>query len=230
MSGALTLAAILSDSSTIWPPFSWPTFARNSRGNAAVSPGAYLAPLSSAQLLWGLEFMHSDTIAHRDACDRNLAMDASKLMPGGYHFSTHGPRMEMAEFRVSGETDAPDDTVPELSETVPYNPFKVDIYQLGNVFKNLIPKYPVLDTYFGTLLDAMTNVAPEGRPTASVALPQFEEACSLILVSELGSKTEFRPQSPFYSGESDTDYVLDTDSESSLSDEEVDGRGDRRWN
>ena len=25
-------------------------------------------------------------------------------------------------------------TVPELSDTVPYNPFKVDIYQLGSAF------------------------------------------------------------------------------------------------
>lgn len=31
-----------------------------------------------------------------------------------------------------------DKTVPELSDTVPYNPFKVDIYQLGNVSMKVV--------------------------------------------------------------------------------------------
>lgn len=31
-----------------------------------------------------------------------------------------------------------DREVPELSDTVPYNPFKVDIFMLGNVFKTAI--------------------------------------------------------------------------------------------
>ncbi|KAJ7074531.1 hypothetical protein C8F01DRAFT_1100802 [Mycena amicta] len=206
------------------------------------------------QFLQGLEFMHSHNITHRDACDRNLVMDASKLMPGGHHFSV--PWTENGDSRVPSRwrdrcSVAPidyyfidfglssrheegidaarvvgdrgrDDTVPELSETVPYNPFKLDIYQLGNVFKNLIPKYPAIDTYFGPLLDAMTNVAPEDRPTASIALLQFEDACSLIPISELENKIEFRPQSPGYSGESNSDYLLDTASESSSSVGEVD--------
>lgn len=32
---------------------------------------------------------------------------------------------------------AQDDDVPELSETVPYSPFLVDVFTLGNVFKNV---------------------------------------------------------------------------------------------
>lgn len=35
-----------------------------------------------------------------------------------------------------------DKTVPELSAIVPYDPFKVDIYQLGGVIKTLIEVWP----------------------------------------------------------------------------------------
>lgn len=46
-------------------------------------------------------------------------------------------------FRYQGQTTlsigvyGQDKTVPELSDTIPYNPFKVDIYQLGGVLNKL---------------------------------------------------------------------------------------------
>lgn len=42
-----------------------------------------------------------------------------------------------------------DKTVPELSKTVPYDPFKVDIYQLGGVINELIEvRYEYHDLIF----------------------------------------------------------------------------------
>ncbi|KAJ7676306.1 hypothetical protein B0H17DRAFT_945477 [Mycena rosella] len=38
------------------------------------------------QVLQGLAFLHSKNIAHRDICTANLVMDASRMVPGGFHF------------------------------------------------------------------------------------------------------------------------------------------------
>ena len=47
------------------------------------------------------------------------------------HFPPGAPRL------VTGELGA-EREVPELSDTIPYDPFKLDIYVLGNVFKTRI--------------------------------------------------------------------------------------------
>ncbi|KAJ7474251.1 hypothetical protein FB451DRAFT_944957, partial [Mycena latifolia] len=42
------------------------------------------------QVLQGLAFLHSKNIAHRDICTKNLVMDASRMIPAGFHFiATH---------------------------------------------------------------------------------------------------------------------------------------------
>ena len=55
-----------------------------------------------------------------------------------YYFTDFGVsthfKDDTSERLVVG-TLAQDRTVPELSETVPYDPFAVDVYTLGNVFK-----------------------------------------------------------------------------------------------
>ncbi|KAJ7611958.1 hypothetical protein B0H17DRAFT_1221072 [Mycena rosella] len=38
------------------------------------------------QVLQGLVFLHSKNIAHRDICTANMVMDASLLIPAGFHF------------------------------------------------------------------------------------------------------------------------------------------------
>ncbi|KAJ6479508.1 kinase-like domain-containing protein [Mycena vitilis] len=38
------------------------------------------------QVLEGLVFLHSKNIAHRDICTANIVMDASRMIPGGFHF------------------------------------------------------------------------------------------------------------------------------------------------
>ncbi|KAG6893292.1 hypothetical protein C0992_010570, partial [Termitomyces sp. T32_za158] len=112
----------------------------------------------------GLDFMHAHKIAHRDACYLNLMMDASKIIPRGFHpvkIRTHDgvtldkerhDRWSVApvkyyfiDFGLSRYyPDEPwetmtglcgqDRTVPELVAKEPYDPFKLDIFQLGNAF------------------------------------------------------------------------------------------------
>ncbi|KAF7291466.1 Protein kinase domain-containing protein [Mycena kentingensis (nom. inval.)] len=159
------------------------------------------------QFIQGLEFMHKRNIAHGDACFYNMMMDASEVIPDGWHFTA--PRTDASgdyEFHFKWRARAlgfpvdyyfidfglsrffpegpklaravgvfgQDRTVPELSATVPYNPFKVDIYQLGNVFIRLTEKYPQARARFGPLFEDMTNPDPDARPTASRA---FDNTC-----------------------------------------------------
>ncbi|KAJ7583112.1 kinase-like domain-containing protein [Mycena floridula] len=63
---------------------------------------------------------------------------------------------------------------PELSDDVPYNPFKSDIMQLGAVFKKFECKcFPDLHD-FDVLMDRMTETKWEDRPGANEALELFE--------------------------------------------------------
>ncbi|KAJ7589516.1 hypothetical protein C8J56DRAFT_860214 [Mycena floridula] len=67
---------------------------------------------------------------------------------------------------------------PELSNDVPYNPFRADIFQLGTTFKGMILlTFLALDD-FHQLLDRMTATLPEDRPTAPEALLLFEDIVS----------------------------------------------------
>ncbi|KAG6898507.1 hypothetical protein C0995_009433, partial [Termitomyces sp. Mi166 len=60
-----------------------------------------------------------------------------------------------------------DRTVPEMLDNKPYDPFKVDVYQLGNAF--LAKEYNGLKALL-PILKAMTNPRPEDRPSPSEAL------------------------------------------------------------
>lgn len=104
----------------------------------------------------------------RDFCWFNLMMDATRMVPRGWHFCNaydHAGRSfgkfewidrwavrpikyYLIDFGLSQELNPTDDpgflgvwgqdkTVPEMSETVPANTFKVDVYHLGNVIKKL---------------------------------------------------------------------------------------------
>ncbi|KAF8518180.1 kinase-like domain-containing protein [Gautieria morchelliformis] len=78
-------------------------------------------------------------------------------------------------------------TVPELSYDIPYDPFKVDIYQLGGVFAELVENYHGL-SIFQPLATAMMHQDPSQRPDASSALAQFERIASGLGSRELNSR------------------------------------------
>ncbi|KAH9481852.1 hypothetical protein JR316_0006382 [Psilocybe cubensis] len=148
------------------------------------------------QILQGLEFLHEHNVAHRDMCWGNIMMDISKVIPKGSHFSrwdSHTgipfkkfhwkPRWTVQpvqyyiiDFGISVRCQSKDAkgrgrwgqdrTVPEMSKPEWCDIFMVDIYQLGNVFKECIEKYKGLDA-FSELADAMTKTNPNDRPNAA---------------------------------------------------------------
>ncbi|KAG6858607.1 hypothetical protein C0995_015374, partial [Termitomyces sp. Mi166 len=95
-------------------------------------------------------------------------VDATELIPGGFHFfnpdtrdgikpweewrersSVKSLRYHFIDFGISrhyptntGIRDvgifAQDQSFPERSETIPYDPFKTDIYHLGNVILKIV--------------------------------------------------------------------------------------------
>ncbi|KAK6985010.1 hypothetical protein R3P38DRAFT_336570 [Favolaschia claudopus] len=63
-------------------------------------------------------------------------------------------------------------TIPELSLTVPYNPFKVNIFQLGLTMHNSIDTYPALKL-FRPVADRMTSTDPNDRPEPAESLQEL---------------------------------------------------------
>ncbi|KAJ7447899.1 hypothetical protein B0H11DRAFT_1878510 [Mycena galericulata] len=47
----------------------------------------FIQQVLEASRLLGLVFLHSRNIAHRDICAENFVMDATRMIPGGFHFS-----------------------------------------------------------------------------------------------------------------------------------------------
>ncbi|KAL1937558.1 hypothetical protein VTO73DRAFT_13053 [Trametes versicolor] len=152
------------------------------------------------QILDGLLFMHEHNVAHRDCAYRNVMMDATAMNPSGYHplhwrmlpdTVTPAPTLPrssvpvtyyLIDFGISTRF-SPDDpsklvvgtkgletTVPELSTTVPYNPFKTDIYILGALFRQeFLDKYSNVGM-LAPLIASMTAKDPAARPDAAAAL------------------------------------------------------------
>lgn len=134
--------------------------------------------------------------------------DAEKVYPKGYHpaiavltmdvqaFAPHisrtaagGVKYYVTDFGIStkfeeGEerlvlgTYCQDETVPELSDVIPYDPFPVDLYTLGNVFKRDLVDVTIhcscicsfesltisLDIQKHQLLKATNSIYDQGRP------------------------------------------------------------------
>ncbi|KIM39283.1 hypothetical protein M413DRAFT_447226 [Hebeloma cylindrosporum] len=156
------------------------------------------------QLLGCLEFLHDHNITHMDFCWFNLMMDASRMVPRGWHFcrfcnhegcstgdfewierwAVRPVKYYLIDFELSRELDPTDNhrfvgkwgqdrTVPEMSETVSADTFKVDVYQLGNVIKKLTNQYTGLKV-LKSLANKMTNPDPLERPTAGQAMKMFQ--------------------------------------------------------
>ncbi|KAF8069090.1 hypothetical protein FPV67DRAFT_1414680, partial [Lyophyllum atratum] len=167
------------------------------------------------QYLQGLEFMHEHNVAHRfstllhnipladvdhrDPCQFNLMMDASELIPEGFHFLrpiTYDGINEWSEWRERGSSKSlryyfidfglsrrysanvnirdvgiwgQDKSFPERSSTIPYDPFKTDVYQLGNFILEISMEYDGLE-YFQRIGKAMTRPNPDDRPSLSEML------------------------------------------------------------
>jgi len=148
------------------------------------------------QILTGLVFMHESGVAHRDCALPNVMMDASAMYPKGFHptLSSHladgftpAPVIPRTQARVRyyfidygissyfppGQprglvtgTLGRDQDVPELSDTVPYDPFAVDIFIIGNLFRqHFDTKYTNVE-FMKPIIEAATQRDPARRPKA----------------------------------------------------------------
>ncbi|KAF5379390.1 hypothetical protein D9615_006640 [Tricholomella constricta] len=176
---------------------------------------------ASALLMNGLEFMHEHHISHRDASYFNLMMDASKIVPRGFHYfheTTHdGLNREFEwlqrwsvrpvqyyfiDFDISHRyltsSDVKemsrlgqDKSVPEYLRPGPYDPFKADVYQLGNTLLKLIKQYnPKWLESLLALGEAMTSSIPEDRPSPAAALQSLDKIDRKLLEHRIWKPTE----------------------------------------
>ncbi|KAI0774908.1 hypothetical protein BD413DRAFT_677962 [Trametes elegans] len=162
------------------------------------------------QTLEGLVFMHRHCVAHRDIAFENIMMDAEKLYPDGHHPVHLGlqpnalhevsplPRAGYSityyyvdfEPLVTGRVGR-DKNAPELSSIVAYDPFKVDIFALGNLYSqefeqvgstlsellrvlNVLQKCNSMQ-FLVPLIEKVMCTSPASRPTAPELLGQWEE-------------------------------------------------------
>ncbi|KAH9973838.1 kinase-like domain-containing protein [Lactifluus volemus] len=89
-----------------------------------------------------------------------------------YGISSYFPAGGSQDHQVLGLAGR-DQDVPELSDEVPYDPFKVDIFTIGNVFfRKFCNDYSNL-RFFRPLAVSMTQLDPTRRPTAEEALRQW---------------------------------------------------------
>jgi len=152
------------------------------------------------QLLEGLVFMHEMGVAHRDCTMENVLMDASAMYPRSFHpikcnhlpdgftLATEIPRTEagvryhfidygISSYFPPGQPRALvtgrsglDQDVPELSDTVPYEPFAVDIFIVGNTLrKEFEAKFSNVG-FLKLIIQNATQRDPSRRPSASELL------------------------------------------------------------
>ncbi|KAN0108957.1 Protein kinase-like domain containing protein [Russula decolorans] len=155
------------------------------------------------QILEGLVFMHSHGVAHRDCSLKNIMMDGTHMYPIGFHpvhsifladARTYAPMVSRLEagvkyyfvdYGISSYFPAGsnrelvlgiagrDQDVPELSNNVPYDPFKVDIFTIGNVLRGELQANYTNLGFFTPLIERMTQTDPSSRPSAEEALQQW---------------------------------------------------------
>ncbi|KIJ95230.1 hypothetical protein K443DRAFT_11526 [Laccaria amethystina LaAM-08-1] len=138
------------------------------------------------QIVEGLTFMHSHNIAHGDCTGMNIMMDARPIHPQGWHFVvkefgsdsdgvTYVTPLARIDHPVKYYFIDYDADVPELKELQPYDPFKVDVFTVGNVFfKDLYQKYLGLE-FLADLIGFMMNHDPMKRPSSEMALEKWRK-------------------------------------------------------
>ncbi|KAJ7134582.1 kinase-like domain-containing protein [Mycena epipterygia] len=132
------------------------------------------------QVLEGLAFLHSHRIAHLDISDGNILAG-----PPGEHKPKPQRAYAFIDFELSiiySESDRGPYSVtgsvatyvaPEMSETVSYDPFKADIWQMGELLSLAAKERGFEMESLVTLLAKMKHEIPDERPTAEQALAQF---------------------------------------------------------
>ncbi|KAF5320995.1 hypothetical protein D9619_000741 [Psilocybe cf. subviscida] len=146
------------------------------------------------QILEGMAFLHENNIAHHNLTAEHIMMEAKPILPTGWHFVSpfcepdginrvkplarrdHPVRYVFIGFgtcyhiplnqrNLVHGIGGNDDEVPELRHHRPYDPFKLDIYTLGNKFEGL--------DFLYDLIGYMRVPEFERRPSAEVILRKW---------------------------------------------------------
>ncbi|KAG5642678.1 hypothetical protein DXG03_002336 [Asterophora parasitica] len=151
------------------------------------------------QLIEGMEFMHKHLVAHGDLTTQNIMMDARPILPSGWHFVAHhcrpdgvtpisplaridypvryhiidfdcSVRLSSDQLHLMRNFGGRDGDPPEYKNREPYDPFKIDVFTLGNVFyKDFFQVYEGLDFLAG-LINFMKTADFRQRPDARVSM------------------------------------------------------------
>ncbi|KAF5388386.1 hypothetical protein D9615_000861 [Tricholomella constricta] len=151
------------------------------------------------QTIEAMGFMHKHLIAHGDLTTQNIMMDPRPILPSGWHFvAKHCTPDGVTPISPLARIDYPvryliidfdcsvrlspgqphlvryfggrDDDPPEYKSRDPYDPFKIDVFTLGNVFfKDFYQKYEGLD-FLASLIDFMKTSNFRQRPDAEMAM------------------------------------------------------------
>ncbi|KAI0261680.1 hypothetical protein BC834DRAFT_829955, partial [Gloeopeniophorella convolvens] len=141
--------------------------------------------------------LHLHGVAHHDCAFKNLLMDGAASMyftrvppvvfttasvllhldvGVEYYFVDYGISSYFppeSQHRLVLGRDGRDQDVSELSDEVPYDSFKVDIFTMGNNLRiKLQPKYSNLG-FFAPMIESLTRDEPNLRPSAEEALQQW---------------------------------------------------------
>ncbi|KAH9046363.1 hypothetical protein EDB83DRAFT_2404785 [Lactarius deliciosus] len=167
------------------------------------------------QICEGLQLMHQNNVAHRDCTVNNIMFDPSNMYPKGYHISQinrsrdlkgrakrhtrtdRPPRYYLINFGLSRKyssrevVDEPlrggDETTPEHSLGGRCNPFRTDIYNLGNVVREQFLMKCNGFEFMQGLVDEMTDESPERRPTIEGVIKRFDHIRSSLSTIKLRS-------------------------------------------
>ncbi|KIO23717.1 hypothetical protein M407DRAFT_77767 [Tulasnella calospora MUT 4182] len=152
------------------------------------------------QTLEGLVFLHEHEVAHRDCAFGNIMMDARALFPTQWHpqfphcdlqnriymriksrTDVGGVRYYFTDFGLSSKGEvqvtglAGLEPSPELSDHVPYNPYKLDVYILGKMYQRKILDEFINVGFLQPLIDRMTSLNPVDYLSAVGAYAMFKD-------------------------------------------------------
>ncbi|KAG5719375.1 hypothetical protein E4T56_gene13531 [Termitomyces sp. T112] len=149
------------------------------------------------QMLEALAFIHSHNVAHRDAFMDNFVVQWQPESLAAKKISISRPRIYLIDFEVSVQfsEDCPIENrvcrqcPPEVESGKPYDPFKLDVWQLASSLHKFKSKIPAIDE----TLAAMTDDDPVFRLSAQQALDRLGQ----IIASMPPESLLFEPEGAF---------------------------------
>ncbi|KAF8267529.1 kinase-like domain-containing protein [Lactarius quietus] len=103
-----------------------------------------------------------------------------------------------------------DRDVPELSNGVPYDPFKADIFTIGHILRReFVGNYSNLG-FFIPLIETMTQSDPSRRPSAERALQQWRIIRGRITFLQRFWRLRYHSESPSFTHFLDIIYALES--------------------